>query len=114
MNFEEILSKVLAIADYPQDKRQDFINTFYEYLFMRLVSAVREVDPDSADKVMALNAQGADAEDFKKVFEEISKNEKVKETIDKVSAGVVGELVDDIANSATEEQKKQILSTLPQ
>ena len=114
MNFEEILAKVFDIAEYPQDEREKFVNTFYEYLYMKLVSSIREVDGDAADKVAAISAQGADGEDLKKVFDEVSTNPKVAETIDRVTTEVIEGLVDDIAKSATEEQKRQILEILPQ
>jgi hypothetical protein len=113
MNFEEILNKILEIAEYPEDKREKFISTFYEYLYMKLVSSIRDVDSAAADKVAAISAQGADAEDLKKVFDEISENPKVKEVIEKSTNEVVEKLAGDIADAATSEQKQQILSILP-
>ena len=112
MNFDQILTKVLEIAEFPQEKRQEFINTFYEYLYMRMVSEIREVDEESADKVMEANAQGADAGKLKQVFDDISKNPKVKAKIDAVTDEVVSKLVDDVAKFATEEQKQQILTAV--
>lgn len=112
MNYDEILEKVLEIAEFPESKRQEFVTTFYEYLYMKLVSEIREVDSESADKVIEGNAQGADAEKLKRVFEEISKNPKVKSKIDAVTDEVVSKLVDDVAKFATEEQKQQILSAI--
>ena len=112
MNFDQILEKVLEIAEFPQEKRQEFITTFYEYLYMRMVSEIREVDEESADKVMEANAQGADGEKLKQVFEEISKNPKVKAKIDEVTDEVISKLVDDVAKFATEEQKQRILSAI--
>ena len=112
MNFDEILTKVSEIAEFPAEKRQEFINTFYEYLYMRMVSEIREVDEESADKVMEANAQGADAKKLKNVFEEISKNPNVKTKIDEVTDEVVSKLVDDVAEYATEEQKQKILTAI--
>jgi len=112
MNFDQILEKVLEIAEFPQEKRQEFITTFYEYLYMRMVSEIREVDEESADKVMEANAQGADGEKLKQVFEEISKNPKVKAKIDEVTDEVIAKLVDDVAEFATNEQKQQILTVI--
>lgn len=112
MNFDEILTKVLEIAEFPEGKRQEFVTTFYEYLYMRMVSEIREVDEESADKVMEANAQGADAKKLKKVFEEISQNPKVKATVDEVTDEVISKLVDDVAEFATEEQKQKILTAI--
>ena len=112
MNFDEILTKVLEIAEFPESKRQEFVTTFYEYLYMRMVSEIREVDEESADKVMEANAQGADGEKLKQVFEEISKNPKVKAKIDEVTDEVIAKLVDDVAEFATNEQKQQILTVI--
>ena len=111
-NFDQILEKVLEIAEFPAEKRQEFITTFYEYLYMRLVSEIREVDEGSADKVMEANAKGADAKKLKNVFEEISKNPNVKTKIDEVTDEVVSKLVDDVAEYATEEQKQKILTAI--
>ena len=79
---------------------------------MRMVSEIREVDEESADKVMEANAQGADGEKLKQVFEEISKNPKVKAKIDEVTDEVIAKLVDDVAEFATNEQKQQILTVI--
>lgn len=112
MNFDEILDKVLEIAEFPAEKRQEFINTFYEYLYMRIVSEIREVDEESADKVMEANSQKADAKKLKQIFGEISQNPKVKAKIDEVTDEVISKLVDDVAEFATEEQKQQILTAI--
>jgi len=112
MNFDEILTKVLEIAEFPAEKRQEFVTTFYEYLYMRMVSEIREVDEESADKVMEANAQGADAKKLKQIFEEISQKPKVKAKIDEVTDEVIAKLVDDVAKFATDEQKQKILSAI--
>ena len=112
LNFQKILDKVLEIAEFPQSKRQEFVTTFYEYLYMRMVSEIREVDEESADKVMEANAQKANAKTLKQIFSEISRNPKVKAKIDEVTDEVISKLVDDVAEFATDEQKQQILSAV--
>ena len=112
MNFDQILTKVLEIAEFPREKRQEFVTTFYEYLYMRMVSEMREVDEESADKVMEANAQGADAKKLKQVFDDISKSPKVKSKIDEVTDEVIAKLVDDVAKFATDDQKQQIHSAI--
>ena len=112
LNFQKVLDKVLKIAEFPAEKRQEFINTFYEYLYMRMVSEIREVDEESADKVMEANAQSADAKKLKQIFEEISQKPKVKAKIDEVTDEVISKLVDDVAEFATEEQKQKILTAI--
>src|SRR3989344_8028567 len=112
LNFQRILDKVLEIVEFPQSKRQEFVTTFYEYLYMRMVSEIREVDEESADKVMEANAQGADAKKLKQIFEEISRNPKVKSKIDEITDEVISKLVDDVAKFATEEQKQKILTAI--
>src|SRR3989344_3030985 len=112
MNFDEILTKVLEIAEFPAQKRQEFINTFYEYLYMRMVSEIREADEESADKVMEANSQKANAKKLKQTFGEISQNPKVKAKIDGVTDAVIAKLVDDVAEYATDEQKQKILTAI--
>ena len=112
MNFQKVLDKVLEIAEFPESKRQEFVTTFYEHLYMRMVSEIREVDEESADKAMEVNAKGADAGKLKQVFEEISQNPQVKAKIDEVTDEVIAKLVDDVAKFATDEQKQQILAAI--
>lgn len=112
MNFDELLAKILEIAQYPQEKREEFITTFYEFLYMKLVSEIREIDPENADRVMAANARSAGPDEMKKVFEEISQHPNVKEVIERVSEEILTTFVDDVAKSATDEQKKQILEVI--
>jgi uncharacterized lipoprotein len=112
MNFDEILNKILEIAQFPQDKRGEFVTSFYEYLYMELVSNIREVDSASADKIMTASSKEADAEGLKKVFDEVSRKPKVKEVVDKVTNDVVQKLVDDVGKFATEEQRQKILAVL--
>ena len=112
LNFQKVLDKVLEIAEFPQEKRQEFVTTFYEYLYMRMVSEIREVDEESADRVMEANAEGADAKKLKKVFDDISKNPKVKAKIDEVTDEVIAKLVDDVAKFVTDDQKQKILSAI--
>ncbi len=113
MNFDEIIHKVLEIADFPEDKRREFVSIFYEYFFTRLLTEVREIDGASADKILASSQKDTDPEAFKKVLDEISSNSNIKEKIEQVSDEVLGRLADDVAAYATDEQKQEILAVLP-
>ena len=114
MNLKDILLKILAIADFPNNKREEFIKTFYDYLFTKLVTELGGVDPSSAQK-LASAAQNfeTDPQQAEKVWREFNQDPQLKEKIDQVLNEVIGELVDDIAKSATDAQKQQILASLP-
>ncbi len=112
MNFEEILNKVLEIAQYPQEKREEFITTFYEFLYLKLVSEIREIDPEAADRVMTANARSAGPDEMKKVFEEISKKPNIAEVVERISQEVIETFVDDVAKNATDDQKRKILEAI--
>lgn len=112
MNFEDIINKVLEIADYPTDKREEFISTFYQYLFMRSVAEIREIDSEVADRIVSTSSHGADSESLKMVFEEASKDPKIAQSLEKVSTDVVADIIEDISKSATEDQKRKILEVI--
>ena len=114
MNIDEILQLVLKAAEYPDNKRQDFINTFNGYLFTRQIEAVKEVDENLAVKLStALNDSSISDSDFDSMWEEAEANPQIKERVDKAADKAINELVDDISASATVEQKQKILESLP-
>ena len=67
MTFDEILVKVLEISQFPEERRQDFVDTFYQYLFMTLVSEVQKEDPENSEKIMRINADKLDSEEVKRI-----------------------------------------------
>lgn len=114
MNIDEILKLILKSANFPKEKHQEFINTFYQYLFTKSLMAVRENDPVAAQRLInVMQKPDIKSEEIKRVWEELLQNEKVDKQLDKVTNEVINELVDDITAAATEEQKRQILDSLP-
>lgn len=114
MNFEEILKKILEIARYPEEERADFIKVFNKYLFSRLFDDIKEIDEAASQALFnAAARENANPQDINLALEEISQNTKVKERIGTTVKDVIGELVDDIAKAATEEEKQKILTFLP-
>lgn len=113
MNFDEILQNILKHSDYPAEKREEFINTFYEYLLTRLLKEIGAVDATSVQKLVSATKNTTNQDEFNKALLEISKNPQVKQKIDSISNEVIGQLVDDVAAYATEGQKQKILSSLP-
>ena len=114
MNLDEIFKLIFKATNYPEEKHKEFINTFFKYLFTKSLMIVKENDPDAAQKLVdAMQKKDVKSEEVKQVWEELLQNEKVKEQLDKVSDQIINELVDDITGSATEEQKQEILNSLP-
>lgn len=112
MNFEKIINKVLEIADYPADRREEFVSTFYQYFFMRAVAEIRGINSEIADKIVSTSSHGADAESLRMVFEEASYDPKIAQSLEKVSTDVVADIVEDISKNATDEQKRKILEVI--
>ena len=111
MNFDELLTKILEIANYPQDQRQEFKDTFYSYYLSKLVDDVGQVDADSAKK-LAESIQVGEKE-YQVTYESLVQNDAIGEVVDKVNDEVIGQMVDDVSKYSSEEQKRQILAILP-
>lgn len=114
MNFDEILINILIVADYPADKRDGFINTFYRYLFTEIFAGIGKTDMISAQKFGEVIQNSEENADWsKQVLQKLYQNPGIKEKVDNISNAIIYELADDIVNSATESQKQQILAFLP-
>ena len=114
MNFEQTLNEILEVAKFPQEERGTFIKSFNAHLFQRLFDEIAIVDEASSQELFAItHREGASSADIENVIAEISKNPQVGEKISRTVREVVGELVDDIATAATEEEKQKILAFLP-
>lgn len=111
MNSNKILELLLNTADYPKEKREEFINTFNQYFFLRLLQAIKEGDESAYGKLAAAIRRG-DRGAFEEAFKYIFENSDSKQRLDSVSESVINELVEDISVSATEVQKRKILDTL--
>lgn len=112
MNFDKVLNLLLSVADYPQEKRDEFIETSNRYFSMRVMQAVKEEDGESFKKLQNVRKMG-DLSGFEKVFQEICRNPIIKKRVDSTSESVCVELIDDILVSATDIQKQKILGALP-
>ena len=115
MTFQDVLTGVLASADYPSAKRDSFIRTFYDYLFLKLLVEIEGTEPQLYQKLMNyFNDPKASSQEVQAGLQEAYANPELKDKLDKVVEEVTGELADDVAKFATEEEKQKILNTLPQ
>lgn len=112
MNFSVVLQTVLNGANYPQDKKEEFINTFNQYFFLSLLQEIKEIDELAYGKLAAAIRRG-DQGGFEEAFKYIFENSDLKQRLDRVSESVINELVEDISVSATDVQKRKILDALP-
>jgi len=79
-----------------------------------LLIEIGKIDNSAGKKVTEiLKKQDLSEDEIRPVIQEVLQNSEVKDKVDEVIKEVIGELVDDIATSATEEQKQQILSSFP-
>ena len=114
MDTDNLINKILEIANYPEEKRALFINRFNHFFLIKLLVEIGKVDNPAGKKVVELfKNEDVGEEEITPVIQEILQNAEVKDVVDRVTREVLGELVDDVASSASEEQKQQILSSLP-
>lgn len=111
MNFDDLLTKILEIAEFPEDKREEFKSTFYNFYISSLIREIGEVDNVSGEKLE--NSLEGGQENFDAVLAELAQNPNVQSTADGVLEKLLNQFVEDITNSATEEQKQKILAILP-
>lgn len=97
--FRDVLTNVLVTANYPEVKRQGFINTFYEYLILRIFEEIQKVDENLHQKLLGYfgeNAMTSD-KDIREGLQEAYQNPQLKLKIDKIIDEVTGELAQDVA-----------------
>jgi hypothetical protein len=115
LTIRDVLTKLLVEADYPEVKREGFINTFYEYLFMKLLIQLEQSDPEMYSRLMEeLNGKDVNDVQIQDVLAEIYSKPEFKEKVDKMVTEVTDELAGDVAKYASVDQKKQMLTDLPQ
>lgn len=111
MNFGDFLRKILAVANFPENKRNKFIEIFYQYYYFRLIDEIGGVDPAYGQRLTtAVDNLETDPGQFETVWRELESNVEFKQKIDEVTDEVIGYLVSDIEKSASDEEKAQILS----
>ena len=110
MNLDSIIGQILGIAEFPQEKRQKFINAFYTKVLVDIFESVKVVDSQAAGQLDQVKSN----EELQKILEKLSENPEMKEKIDKAADEAFSILADDISKYATEEQKRKILAILPQ
>lgn len=113
MNLDQILKNILITADYPIERQDEFIKTFYSYLFTKIFNEIENDNSNLAKKILESVQKDANPDYLKQIWEEIDQYPKLKGKVDQVAEQVIKELADDIATSATESQKQQILASLP-
>ena len=112
MMFDNLLSNILDIADFPQDKRQEFRDVFYRNYLDKLIDEINIMDPQASQKLQNASLS-EDPELLGEVLKDMSNNTLIKEKISKVNNEVTNELVEDIVDSSSAEQKQKILALLP-
>ena len=111
LSISDILTKLLVEADYPDVKREGFINTFYEYLFMKRLIEFEESEPEVYNKLVGNTSDGKITDSqIKDVLADIYGKPELKAKVDKVVAEVTQELAADINKVATDPQKQNIVA----
>jgi len=115
VTFRDILTNILVTADYPEVKRQGFINTFYEYLLVRILEELEQHDTELYTKMVGyFDSEDAVSSDVHKGLQEAYQNPQLKAKIDKAVDEVATELAKDISKYSPDSQKKNIVAGIAQ
>lgn len=110
-SFNDILTNILVVGNYPDVKREGFIRTFYEYLTVKMLNELEKTKPELYQKLAAYFSDDlATDREIQEGLQEAYQNPELKEIIDRVTEEVMAEFVADVANYSTEEQKKAIIA----
>lgn len=109
MNLNSFLLSVLDIAKYPDDKRLKFIEEFYQYYFSKVIDGIGSVDASYGQRLLyAVDHSATNPQGLNDIWDQLLKDDIFKKKIEEVTDTVIGELVTDISQNATEEQKRKI------
>ncbi len=115
ISFNDILTNILVVGNYPDVKREGFVRTFYEYIIVKMLNDLEKTKPELYQKLAAcFSDDAATDKEIQEGLQEAYQNPELKERIDKVMEEVMGEFVTDVAKYSTKEQKQKILAGLPQ
>lgn len=113
MAFLSFLNRLLDLANFSQEKRQRFIDIFYQYYYTRLIDGIGGLDPTYGQKLMsALDHAKENPEALGELWAELNSKEMFKAKIDEITDEVVAYLMNDVMKSANEEEKAQILQSI--
>lgn len=113
MNFLNFLTKVLETVNFPEKKRERFLEIFYQYYYVRLIDELGGIDPSIAQRLTtAIDNMKNEPEQFGALWKELMGDEQYRAKIEEVTDEVLGYLMDDIAKNATEAERQQVLQAL--
>lgn len=111
MNFQIFLKKLLDLANFGEEKKQKFIQIFYQYYYVRLIDTIGGIDPTYARRLTtAVDNMKTNPQQFAALWKELKASSEFSKVIDNVTDEVVGYLLDDVVKSTDEREKAQILS----
>jgi|SRR3989344_8141488 len=115
MSLDKILTDMLITANYPKELHGQFIEAFYGYLFMKLITEIEKIEPASAQQLkLAIENYDSNPSQVNIVWEKLSLNPNLQPILQRVSEETFNELLSDIGQTSTESQKAQILVSLGQ
>lgn len=111
---KSILDKILDIADYPTERRLEFKESINKVLIIKIIEALSVSNPVLYQElVSAISENTSNSEKIDYIFNKISESKEDKIAVYSAIDPVLTDLVTVIAESASEDQKQQILASLP-
>lgn len=109
----DLLNKIFAGANLPEEQKEKYINEINLGISIRVLESIYKLDKELAVKLAeAIKNSETDPNALNLMITKLKENPQMKEIINKTAEDVLTEFLQEIAKSATEEQKQQILSSL--
>lgn len=106
---DDLLDQILNIVELEEDKKDDFKKTFYSLLATKVVNVCLENDGDIAFALKNALQESEVTEAVKKILASIPPNSELNSKIEMEAKPMLSELVQDVSELATVEQKAKIL-----
>jgi len=109
----DLLNKLFTNINLTEEQKEEYINSINISLAIRILESIYKVDKNLAVKLAeAIKNSETDSDTLNNLLSELKENQQMKELINKTAEDILIELLENIAKSATEEQKQQILTSL--
>lgn len=109
----DLLNKIFAIASLTEEQKEKYINEINLSLSIRAIESIYKLNKDLAVKLAeAIKNSEKDPNALQQILTELKENPQMNEIINKTAEDVLTELFEEIAKSASEDQKQQILNSI--
>lgn len=114
IKMNDLLNKIFTTANLTEEQKEKYINEINLGISIRVLESIYKLDKELAVKLAeAIKNSETDPSVLNLMITKLKENPQMKEIINKTAEDVLTEFLQEIAKSATEEQKQQILASMP-